>query len=103
MNHAIGLGAEQDNGKRQGRSFILFRQAFVHRQKKVELAGVRDFAQEFSVADARPAGLRHGLDLVAGEFARQVFGQTFVQQDAHSGGGEQAFAGFFEKADGLGA
>ena len=38
---------------------------------------------------------------MAGKFPRQILGQTFVEQDAHSGGGEQFFAGLFEKGDGL--
>jgi hypothetical protein len=80
---------------------FLLRQSLVHRQEHIELAGVGDEAEELAVADAGPPSLRHGFDPVAGEFTRQILGQTFVEQEAHSGSGEQAFAGLFEKGHGL--
>jgi len=98
MNHPIGVGAQQDDGKRKPRSSVLLWESFVHREEQIEVAGVGDEAEEFAVADASPAGLRNGLDPMAGEFPRQVLWKTFVEKDAHSGGGEQALAGLFEKS-----
>jgi len=54
-----------------------------------------------AVLDARPASLRDGLHVVAGQIPAQTRGQTFIEQDAHSGGDQHTFAGFFEEGDGL--
>src|ERR1035438_1396970 len=86
MFKPVRLGAQDDDGKRQIPDFILLRQIFVHRDKQVELAGGGDLAEQFAVADAGPAGLWHGFDGMAGECARQILGQTFVEQEAHQAG-----------------
>src|SRR5580700_10475031 len=62
MFEPVGLGAQDDDDERQFPDFILMRQVFVHRQEDIELAGVRDEAKQFAVADAGPAGLRHGFN-----------------------------------------
>jgi len=101
VNHSVGFGAQHDNGKRERPCLALLRKPLIHGQEQIEFAGAGDKAKEVSVADAGPAGLGNGLDLVAGKLTRQILRQTFVQEDAHSGGGEQTLAGFFEKGHGL--
>jgi len=101
MDHLVGFGAQQDDGERQRRSFVLLGQLLVHSQEHVKFARVSHEAEEFAVADASPTGLRNSLNGMAGKFLRQVLGQAFVEEDAHSGRGEQAFAGLFQKGNGL--
>jgi hypothetical protein len=38
MNDPIGLGTQQDDGKRKPRRFVLPRQSFVNSEKNVKLA-----------------------------------------------------------------
>jgi hypothetical protein len=38
MDHAIGFGAQHDDGERKRSSFVLPWQSFVHGEKKIELA-----------------------------------------------------------------
>jgi hypothetical protein len=76
-------------------------QLLVHSQEHVKFAGVSHEAEEFAVTDASPTGLRNSLNGMAGKFPRQILGQAFVEEDAHSGRGEQAFAGLFQKGNGL--
>ena len=80
---------------------LLVRQAFVHRQENVELPGRGDEPEQLAVFDARPAGARHGLDFVAGQFAAQTRVNAFIQQNSHLRGDQHFFAGLFEKSDGL--
>ena len=101
MDDAVGFDAQQDDGKRKRRGFVLPGQLLVHSQEQVKFAGFGNEAKELAVADAGPAGLRNGFDNMAGKFPSQILGQTFVEQDAHSGGGEQSFAGLFQKGNGL--
>lgn len=101
MNHPVGFGAQDDNGKRVCPALILLRKPFIHSQEHIKFAGVGDEPKESAVTDAGPTGLGNGFDSVAGKFTRQILGQTFVEQEAHSGGGDQAFAGSFEKGHGL--
>ena len=102
MDYLVGLGAQQDDGERQRRSFVLLGQLLIHSQEHVKFAGVSHEAEEFAVADASPTGLRNSPNGMAGKFPRQILGQAFVEEDAHSGWGEQAFAGLFQKGNEIG-
>lgn len=98
---AIRFGPQNNDGKRQVLNLLLVRQAFVHREEDIEFAGVGNKAQKLAVLDARPTRARNSLDFVSGQIAPQTRRQTFVEQDAHSGRGEQALAGLFQKGNRL--
>lgn len=102
---AIRFGPQHHDGKRQVIEPLLTRQVFIHREEDIEFSGVGNEAQQFSVFDARPARLRNGLNFVATQILPQTRGQTFIEQDAHSGGlrdsSQHGVGGFFQKGDGL--
>jgi hypothetical protein len=102
---AIRFGPQHHDGKRHIFEFLLVWQVLIHREEDIKSAGVGDKAQELSVFDARPARARNGLNFVAGQILPQACGQTFIEQDAHSGGlwdfSQHGIGGFFQKRDGL--
>jgi hypothetical protein len=99
MHRSVGLGAQRDDGKRERPGLVLFRKQFVNGQEHIKFAGIGDEAKQFAIADAGPTGLWNGFDDVPGELTRQILRQTFVEQDAHSGGGEKSFGALFQKGD----
>ncbi len=101
MNHSIGFGAQNYNGKRERPGLVVLRKLFIHRQKHIKFGGVGDEAKELAVADAGPTGLGNSSDAVGRKLKGQILRKAFVEQEAHSGGGEEALAGSFEKGHGL--
>jgi hypothetical protein len=101
MHQAVGLGAQHDDGERKRPGLILLRKPFIDGYKQIEFARTGNKPQEFAVVDASPTGLRNRFYELAGQFARQILGHTFVEQYPHSGSGEQMFGALFKKRHGL--
>ena len=101
VGETIRFGTQHNHGERQVFDFLFTRKIFTHRHKHIELSRTGDQPEQLAVLDARPARLRDGLHVVAGQIPAQTRGQTFIEQDAHSGGDQHPFAGFFEEGDGL--
>lgn len=101
MYQPIRLGAEHNDGERQIPRFVLVWKVFVHGHENIKSARVGDKTEKFAVADAGPTDLGNGFDSVAGKFVSQILRQTLVEEQAHSSGGDQTFAGLFEKGHSL--
>lgn len=85
MNHSIGFGAQNYNGKRERPGLVVLRKLFIHRQKHIKFGGVGDEAKELAVADAGPTGLGNSSDAVGRKLKGQILRKAFVEQEAHSG------------------
>jgi hypothetical protein len=97
----IRLGAKHDHREWKFLDVVLLRQLFVHGKENVKATRSSDKAKQFSIVDARPASLRHGLNLVAGQVTFQTSRQTLIEKNAHLGGHQDSFAGLFKESNGL--
>ena len=64
------------------RNFLLALNAFVYCEKDLKAAG--NLLQEFTVAEAGPAGLLNCSHLMADQFLRKLTRQAFINENAQS-------------------
>ena len=77
----IAAGNKNDDRHRQGFQVLLEFDVLVGGQQRVELGG--RLLKERTIAEARPAHFRYGMNVVADQQVRQRPGQRFIEEESH--------------------
>ena len=81
MRHSVGGGPDEKYTERQCGDVLLKFQAPVHSEQHVVLAA--HASQQGAVLQTGPAPANNGVDLMAVQHRRDVYGEMLVKKDAH--------------------